>query len=346
MVNRHIKPWLKKKKNNINYCLSFFSISTEWLQLAMANNEIHQFKRLWNICHGLLISKFHHTVNNIYFILWFFGLAIPGALLFWFLNYIGNEFDESTLDPFNLSLYSNAIVLTDIVKSSEVEMVGQSINDIAAAYERVAMLAGATIRSFPTGIESFLMTRDVFDKLKTYVAAATFQERYITAWFNRELYHGSPISLSLVYKAIGIAGSSIDIDVINKPRADANELVMTGFSSGKPAVLITLYLSIIMPFFGWYIIQEKWSQIRHPLFMSNCDIFNYWLLNLVWDFVLYLYIVMSIMIAVFWQTEQIIIWIMVLLLTFGFSAIAFIYLLSVAVPHLTFIISINVCIGN
>lgn len=324
----------------------FFCISTEWLQMAITNNEIHQFTRLWNICHAQLISKFHHTANHIYFILLFFGMAIPGALVFSFLNYIGNEFDESTLDPFDLSLYPDAIVLTDMATPSEVEMVSENMHDIELAYERVAMLAGATIRSSPTGIESFLMTRDVYDKFKTFVAAATFHERSITAWFNRELYHGSPISLSLVYKAIGIAGSSIDIDVINKPRPDAEELMMTGFSSGKPVVLITLYLSIIMPFFGTYVIQEKMSQVRHPLFMSNGEIFIYWLLNLFWDFALYLYIVMSIMIAVYWQTEQIIIWILVLLLIFGFSAITFTYLLSVAIPYLTFIISINVCIGN
>lgn len=305
---------------------------------------MQQITRLWNICQALFISKFHHTVHHIYFILWFFALPLQAALALSFLHYVSIDFDVSTLDPYNLTLYANAVVLDDIA-NPETEL-GETMKELADVYEGVAMLAGATILTAPLGIETFLMLRRENSKLKTYVAAATFHERSITAWYNRELFHGSPLSLSLVYKAIGIAGASIDIDVSNKPRADTEDYVRRGLSSAKPAVLMTIYLAIIMPFFGTFVIQDRVSHIRHQQIMTNSVIITYWLLNLLWDFVLYSLIVISIVIAIYWQTDQLLTWIMILLVFFGFSAIAFIYLLSTTITGLTFLVSINLCIGN
>lgn len=316
--------------------------------------------RLLNVCHALFISKLRHTVNYIYFILFLMLLPI-GLALFMFL--IRSFEKNNIIDIYNLRLYPHPIVVMDRAKDSISDNGEYGIEEAQREYCGVASTAGAIIKrntNFKTLHEYFKDNIKLGDTL-SYVAGCTFHSTTIVAWFNPQLYHGSPLSLNLVYKTIGRTMGAIDIDVISKPRPDSHpEAFISGDvgASTRPANLITVYLCLIMACFATYIIQEKMNQMRQLYFLADFHNATYWLLNLLFDYTLFLVCMIAIVISLYvlsltsdsTRTGKTIFWMMVLLIAFGFSALTFIYLLSFAFNDsnsgLSCIIFINFTIGN
>lgn len=338
-------------------CPERASSTTGWMKLTTGPSKTSRLTRFINGCHALIISKYRHTVNYIYFILFLTMLPIILSLLMFVMKF----FDEVTkMDPYNLRLYPEPIVVTHWMQP-RISKREYGIRNTVYAYNEVASTAGATVKRSSIDMENYLIKNVKLEKSLSYVSACTFHQTTITAWFNRHLYHGSTLSLSLVYKALGKALADMDIDVVNLPRADSDpDTFITDTVSGstKPATLITLYLCLIMACFTTYIIQEKVNQMRLLYLMADFHSATYWLLNLLLDYILYLVCMISILISLYMislssqypRTGETMFRVTVLLIAFGFSALTFVYLLSFAFNDsnsgLSCIIFINFSIGN
>lgn len=327
------------------------------MKLTTGPSKTSRRTRFLNACHALILSKYRHTVNYIYFILFLTMLPVVLSLLM----FVVKSFEVVTkMEPYNLRFYPEPIVVTAWMQFRLIKR-EYGISETVYAYNELASTSGATVKRATEEMEDYLLSKLKLDKCLSYVAACTFRTTTITAWFNRHLYHGSTLSLYLVYKALGKALASMDIDVVNMPRADSNpdtfvEDSITGPT--KSATLITLYFCLITACFATFIIQEKVNQMRHLYLMADFHNATYWLLNLLLDYIIYLVGMISIMVSLYLislstqypQTVNTIFRVMILLLAFGFSALTFVYLLSFAFNDsnrgLSGIIFINFSIGN
>jgi len=68
--------------------------------------------------------------------------------------------------------------------------------------------------------------------MHSLLAGVTFNStaNSIVAWANNKLEHGSPLSLGMVYAAIGHELAQLDIEIVNKPFQDSVLQAMSGIS--------------------------------------------------------------------------------------------------------------------
>jgi len=269
--------------------------------------------------------------------------------------------ETTEIEPLcNLALYTNPTVVRDIQHTYHETNASEILDDrsleIAAEYDQAVMLAGATMLGIRDGVEEYLLDKiELNDEgfTKTFVAAATFRQGSVTAWFNRRLIHGEPTTLCLIYKAIGSVLAKVDIDIINDPRA-SSDLVLRArdmnISDKKYAAFIMVYLSIAMATFIILPIQERVSQMTQQQFLSGISLYTYWLSHLLWDYLISLILALSLLIAFYQKPPAVLYWLLVNLLAFAFSALPLIYLLSFAfkVPYigLSIVVFFNIVTGN
>ncbi|EDV35859.2 uncharacterized protein Dana_GF12256 [Drosophila ananassae] len=152
----------------------------------------------------------------------------------------------------------------------------------------------------------------------------------VIAWQNTMLEHGSALSLGLVYQAIGKHMAGIDIEIVNKPRQDHFTDVVIGlneFNSVEFSSFVCFYLVLATATFAVMPVLERETDLRHLQLSSGMGRATYWMAHMAWDFSTYMVMVFSLILVVGLTTGTAVP-MMILLLAFGYAAIAFTYLIS------------------
>ncbi|XP_034479231.1 ATP-binding cassette sub-family A member 2 [Drosophila innubila] len=320
--------------------------SDEWVQQGIKIQETSKKQRCLNEWHGMLIKKMLYTRHNLILLVCLIILPMIVAVLNLMFDLL-DKGETTEIQSFsNLAVYPNPTVVRDIQRTYHETNASEILDDrsleSAAEYDKAVMLAGATMLGIRDGVEEYLLDKIELNEegfTKTFVAAATFRQGSVTAWYNRRLTHGQPTTLSLIYKAIGSVLASVDIEITNKPRA-SSDLVLRArdlnISDKKYAAFIMVYLGIAMATYIILPIQERISQMTQQQFLSGISLYTYWLSHLLWDYLIFLILALSLMIAFYQKPPAVLYWLLVNLLAFAFAALPFIYLFSFAfkVPYI------------
>ncbi|KMY95234.1 phospholipid-transporting ATPase ABCA1 [Drosophila simulans] len=226
----------------------------------------------------------------------------------------------------DLSIYPKAVFVIDSPAEG---------NRFERRYKANVIGQGGTVRSTAgTPIDDYLLAEMKSDQVKvqhTFLAGATFDSdaNSIVAWSNNKLKHGSPLSLGLVYAAIGQELAQLHIRIVNKPYQDTVQQAVRGLiyaSSIEFAVLVFHYLVLSTTIFAVLPILERRSKVQHQQFSSGVSRSTYWLSHLSWDYCFYIAMILP-LIVVAGITIGSVLPVIVQLLAFGFSAISFTYML-------------------
>ncbi|EDV55285.1 retinal-specific ATP-binding cassette transporter [Drosophila erecta] len=227
----------------------------------------------------------------------------------------------------NLSIYPKAVFVIDSPADDD---------RFARRYmENVIRQRGSVRKTRGTPLDDYLLAEMQSDLVKvqhSFLAGVTFDSNAnsIVAWSNNKLKHGSPLSLGLVYAAIGQELARLDIRIVNKPYQDTYKQALHGLiyvSSIEFAVLVFHYLVVGTVIFAVLPILERQSCVQHQQFGSGMYRSTYWLSHLFWDYCLFIAMIWSVIVTAGFALESVLP-IALLLLAFGFSAISFTYLMS------------------
>lgn len=333
---------------------------TEWMQQGVKIQETSKKQRLLNEWHGMLIKKMLYTRSNLILLVCLIILPIVAAVLILIIDLLDKQETTNMPSFSDLTLYPNPYVVRDhqrtYLKENEFEILDDRSLENSAEYDKVGMLAGATLIGIRNGVEDYLLDKIDLNEEgfeKTYVAAATFRHGSVTAWYNRRLVHGSPTSLSLIYKTVGHVLANIDIEIINKPRDCSDILTQVKqieWNAEKFSAFILIYLSIAMGTFIILPIQERVWQMKHQQFLSGISLCTYWLSHLLWDYLIFLILVVSLIISFYQKSPSVLYCLLLCLLAFAFAALPYIYLMSFTfkTPYLglTVMVLFNIVVGN
>ncbi|KAH8280531.1 hypothetical protein KR018_009342 [Drosophila ironensis] len=208
-------------------------------------------------------------------------------------------------------------------------------NDFSRIYTENAQKLGATVIDIgDKDILKFIRDHSKLDASKvqrSYVAGVSLASNSLkaTGWKNTNLEHGSGLALGLVYQTLGMLLAQLNLQVVNNPRkSHIREVVQTlntcialEFSS-----VALVYLLLATSTFAVMPVLERKTDLMHLQLINGVSRVNYWLAHMAWDMSLYMLMVITLVVFVGLPTGTAG-RLMVLLTAFGFSAIAFTYLL-------------------
>lgn len=308
----------------------------------------------------MMIKKVLFTWNHPLLFSFIILLPLFGLLMLALFDIIYSTDIPHVVNPTKLSAYPDPLVVhewlvTGIQDGSEIFYDNSKM--IADEYERIAMEAGATVHSLTQiSVGNYLLNHLDLNKegfTETYVAATTYRDGSVTAWFNRRLEHGAPLSLGLIYNAIARVLGKLDIVITNKPRPDSKSNVYKPdkeLSSRRRTTFMLMYLSFVLSTFILLPVLEKATQMKEQQFINGIGFWTYWLSHLIWDFLLFILIIISILLSLYRLPGQVLYMLAILLFFFGLSALTFTYLFTYffneAGSGMSYMLIINCCIGN
>ncbi|XP_033746545.1 ATP-binding cassette sub-family A member 3-like [Pecten maximus] len=141
-----------------------------------------------------------------------------------------------------------------------------------------------------------------------YIVAGDFTNRSsaLTAYFNGQPFHSSAVALSYMMNALykGIASStSYSITTINHPLPptvsdQSDRASVTASAGGFTIALLVLFgMAFLSTSFILFPIKERSTGAKHLQTVSGVSSFAYWLSNLCWDFLNYLFVAICIVIV-------------------------------------------------
>lgn len=323
---------------NINiYICTYIYFDLAWVTKPMANRELRRTKKNLNDWHALMFKKCRHTRNHAILYGLIILMPVIEILLYTVMHLVYRQDFLVEFDPADLSGYKNPIVLKEMLVPSDEDPHDHYLTNnrkIAVEYENIAMNAGATVVSVvQESLSQYILNNtrlDVEGFTETYVAAATFHDT-IRMWFNRRMNHGAGLSHSLIYRAVAYAMAGMEIKVVNKPRADSDMSVLLKHSDSLALTdsnCLCAYLCFAISAFVLLPVFEKTSHLRHVQIMNGISLWSYWLASLVWDMVMFILIIITVLLSLYRQPADSLCWISLFLLLFGISALIFTYLLS------------------
>ncbi|XP_043645622.1 phospholipid-transporting ATPase ABCA1 [Drosophila teissieri] len=226
----------------------------------------------------------------------------------------------------NVSIYPKAVFVIEFPADGD---------RFARRYiENVIRHGGSVLNTRGTPLDDYLLAEMKSDLVKvqhSFLAGVTCGSNgnSIVAWSNNKLKHGSPLSLGMVYAAIGLELAQLDIRIVNKPYEDTVQQAVSGLiyeSSIEFAVLVFHYLVLATAIFAVLPILERKTYVQHQQFCSGMSRITYWLSHLFWDFCLFL-VMIGPVIVIGGIALGAVLPVAMLLLAFGFSAISFTYLM-------------------
>ncbi|XP_030566359.1 ATP-binding cassette sub-family A member 3 isoform X2 [Drosophila novamexicana] len=338
--------------------LESMKLTNAWVSHPIENQELSASKRRLNDWHGMMIKKVLFTWNHPLLFSFIILLPLFGLLMLALFDIIYSTDIPHVVNPTKLSAYPDPLVVhewlvTGIQDGSEIFYDNSKM--IADEYERIAMEAGATVHSLTQiSVGNYLLNHLDLNKegfTETYVAATTYRDGSVTAWFNRRLEHGAPLSLGLIYNAIARVLGKLDIVITNKPRPDSKSNVYKPdkeLSSRRRTTFMLMYLSFVLSTFILLPVLEKATQMKEQQFINGIGFWTYWLSHLIWDFLLFILIIISILLSLYRLPGQVLYMLAILLFFFGLSALTFTYLFTYffneAGSGMSYMLIINCCI--
>ncbi|XP_064536013.1 ATP-binding cassette sub-family A member 2 isoform X2 [Drosophila montana] len=338
--------------------LDSMELTNAWVSQPSDNQELSATKKRLNVWHGMMIKKVLFTWSHPLLFSFVVFLPLFGLLMLAVFDIVYTRDIPHVVDPSKLSLYPAPLVVhewlvTGIQDGSEIFYDKSKL--IADEYEIIAMDAGATAHALThLSVGSYLLNNIDLNKegfKETYVAATTYRDGSVTAWFNRRLEHGAPLSLGLIFNAIAHVLGKMDIVITNKPRPDSDSKIFKvdrELTSSRRAVFILMYLSFALSTFILLPVYEKATQMREQQFINGIGFWTYWLSHLAWDFIFFILIIISTLLSLYKLPGQVLYMLAILLFFFGLSSLTFTYLFTYffneAGSGMSYMLIINCCI--
>ncbi|RZC40617.1 ABC tran and/or AAA 21 domain containing protein [Asbolus verrucosus] len=135
-----------------------------------------------------------------------------------------------------------------------------------------------------------------------YIVGATFNpNKSITAWFNADAYHSTPLTLSLVLNTL------YKVYVHAEKSMNDSRSVINSLKARNKIILLTWHLGFGVAFiaatFITFYIKERASKCKHLQFVSGIDAAIFWFTSLFCDLIIY-FIIVGFIIAVFYVYQE------------------------------------------
>nr|QER78483.1 ATP-binding cassette transporter [Diaphorina citri] len=137
-----------------------------------------------------------------------------------------------------------------------------------------------------------------------YMAGISFSERVITAHFNNQPYHVPPLVLNMIHNIMfnTLTGPGARITVVNYPLPYGAEVKMTKLQGGsnmgfQVAFNLSFSQAFICAIMILFAVKERESGFKHLQFVSGAKPSVYWIAALVWDFCVYLFIIVTVILT-------------------------------------------------
>ncbi|XP_055842779.1 LOW QUALITY PROTEIN: uncharacterized protein LOC129909731 [Episyrphus balteatus] len=260
----------------------------------------------------------------------------------------GSVHSFSNLNPmtFGLQQYPETVTVletTSNVKKSSLEWsISKSYKDYVNAQGSGHHLQEIAKDPFIDYILNLAQTEQ-WEINSKYIAAATVDDKMITAWLNNQPLHSAPLTLNIIHNAMARAliGPDASITVTNSPLP----IIWhdTSQSSSGPsreslafevAIIVGFCMCIVSAFYVIFIIRERVSRAKLLQFVSGVKVTTFWLSHFVWDFLtLMITSIVIILTLLYFQKEGLTTFAelgryFALLLLFGCSALPMTYILA------------------
>ncbi|EDW27108.1 GL16575 [Drosophila persimilis] len=173
-----------------------------------------------------------------------------------------------------------------------------------------------------------------------YLTAATVNDTHIVAWLNNQPMHTAPLTVNLAHNAIGMAlHPKIRISVTNAPLPYTTDTILTQLSTGNNlgtqlATNLCFCMCFVSSIYILFMIKERESRAKLLQFVGGVKVWTFWLSQFICDFATYIFTAFIMILTIlcfqeaglssFGELARY----FLLLLLFGFSALPFIYIMS------------------
>lgn len=205
---------------------------------------------------------------------------------------VGKTSDKTADLParkFTLRDYHGGVVSID-------EMPGANMN-LVSIYKKILEADKGKIVDLGMGnivnLTEFILERSAANLgvvTQTYLLATSFDAGKITAFFNNQPLHTSPMALGYVYNALlkTFASPELSMNFINAPlpyTADTKILIaqQQGTVGFQIAFNIGFSAAFIASYFAVFYIRERVSKAKHLQFVSGVNVSTFWSVGFLWD---------------------------------------------------------------
>ncbi|BFG01721.1 ATP-binding cassette sub-family A member 3 [Drosophila madeirensis] len=249
------------------------------------------------------------------------------------------------LKPITMSLTQYPLAVTVLERQSLGS--GTQGERIAAQYAALAQSYGSNYELQETPAQTSF-TNYILELGKTiqvrinarYLAAATVNETSIVAWLNNQPMHTAPLTVNLAHNAIAKAlDPKIKISVTNAPLPYTTNTLLTQLSTGNNlgtqlASNLCFCMCFVSSIYILFMIKERESRAKLLQFVGGVKVWTFWLSQYICDFATYTFTAFIVILTIlcfqeaglssFGELGRY----FLLLLLFGFSALPFIYIMS------------------
>ncbi|XP_044750000.1 phospholipid-transporting ATPase ABCA1-like isoform X2 [Coccinella septempunctata] len=203
----------------------------------------------------------------------------------------GDNSKDEGYREFSLADYDNPITLVD--GSKVAKQYEDLLNSQQQKYEVVDDV-GAVAEN---------MTIKDLDLIKyTYLIGASYDDtiQAAIAWFSNEPLHTVPLTLQMMMNSF-IPDRSFQLNFINYPlpkrKTDEDILIQEITKSINSIMAISLAAAYVGNFYVMFNIRERMCQAKHLQFVSGINVYIFWLISFIADFITYLIPSIAIIIA-------------------------------------------------
>lgn len=173
-----------------------------------------------------------------------------------------------------------------------------------------------------------------------YYAGAAITRDNITAFFNNQVYHSAPLAMHLLYNAILKSYCpDCEISVINRPLPVSFETKKQQLSIGanfgvELAFNTGFAYAFVSAFYVLFYIKERVTRSKLLQFVSGVNIFTYWTVSFLWDYLSFMIAVVMYLITLVllreegWTDFDEIMRLCLLMAIFGWFVLPVVYLFS------------------
>uniref|UniRef100_A0A8D9B3Y8 ATP-binding cassette sub-family A member 3 n=1 Tax=Cacopsylla melanoneura TaxID=428564 RepID=A0A8D9B3Y8_9HEMI len=223
---------------------------------------------------------------------------------------------QKDLPPFTMDLaaYESPVTTISLLDQSETAQAFYSMFKNLSKHEVVDLgFSGPYIQDFILNkvimfsgpyIQDFILNKSresITEVTQRYIAGISFSERVITAHFNNQPYHVPPLVLNMIHNIMfnTLTGPGARITLVNYPLPYGTEVKVNKLQGGsnmgfQVAFNLSFSQAFICAILILFAVKERESGFKHLQFVSGAKPSVYWIASLMWDYFIYLFIIVTI----------------------------------------------------
>ncbi|KAI5701732.1 hypothetical protein M8J76_005693 [Diaphorina citri] len=285
---------LNKGSENTSSTLAFYDM--------YKTNDLNKgFDLWWGQFKGIFTKKYLYARSLIY--LHLLQIVMTVCFLSVSILVVRTWQGQKDLPPFTMDLgaYGSPVTTISLLDQSDAAVAFYNMFKNLTSHEVADLgFSGPYIQDYilNKSIESITQVT------QRYMAGISFSERVITAHFNNQPYHVPPLVLNMIHNIMfnTLTGPGARITVVNYPLPYGAEVKMTKLQGGsnmgfQVAFNLSFSQAFICAIMILFAVKERESGFKHLQFVSGAKPSVYWIAALVWDFCVYLFIIVTVILT-------------------------------------------------